>query len=100
MQRRPSYGSKRQLNRGVSSAQYTLGYCLQYGIGIPRNAAKAVEWYQKAAEQGEVPAQYSLGYCLQHGTGIPRNTTKAVEWCQKAAAQGHKEAEKMLRIWR
>ena len=35
---------------GNAKAQGMLGACYENGIGVPQNYAKAVEWYQKAAE--------------------------------------------------
>ena len=62
------------------------------GIGIAKDSAKAVEWFQKAAEQGDADSQNSLGYCLHNGIGIAKDAAKAVEWFQKAAEQGQAPA--------
>ena len=47
-----------------------------------------MEWYRKAAEQGDVIAQCNLGFMYQNGTGIEQSYEKAVEWYLKAAEQG------------
>ena len=39
--------------RGHYQAQLNLGVCYQYGIGVEKDEKQAVEWYQKAAEQGD-----------------------------------------------
>jgi uncharacterized protein len=31
------------------------------GTGVPKDEVKAVEWYRKAAEQGNAVTQYNLG---------------------------------------
>ena len=49
------------------------------------NYEKAVEWYTKAAEEGDSDAQYSLGICYSFGRGVEQNYEKAVEWYTKAA---------------
>ena len=54
---------------------------------------KAVEWYQKAAEQGEVHAQYNLGVMYANGQGVKQDYLKAFEWYQKAAEQGDADAQ-------
>ena len=58
---------------------------------------KAVELYQKAADQGNAHAQYGLGNCYFEGEGVPEDHKKAVEWFQKAADQEHEDAIKALK---
>ena len=47
---------------GDACAQFKLGSCYYYGNGTPIDKTKAVEWWQKAAEQGHKEAQFSFGY--------------------------------------
>ena len=61
------------------------------------NHKKAIEWYEKAAEQGDAEAQYNLGNMYYHGHGVDVNHKKAVEWFKKAAEQGHRRAQIVLR---
>ncbi|MBR4388959.1 MAG: SEL1-like repeat protein, partial [Prevotella sp.] len=35
-----------------------MGLCYENGTGVAKDEAKAVEWYRKAAEQGDARAQY------------------------------------------
>ena len=72
------------------------------GEGTETDKAKALYWYEKAAEQGDAEAQYKCGrmYCMGEGTAEDR--AKARMWLQKAAEQSgvkcwRKEAEKLLR---
>lgn len=37
---------------GHVTAQFSLGWCHQFEVGIAKDLAQAVEWYRKAAEQG------------------------------------------------
>jgi hypothetical protein len=46
---------------------------------VSQNAAKAVEYFTLAANQGDADAQYSLGLCYEYGTGVSQNAAKAVE---------------------
>ena len=57
------------------------------------NFTKAVECFQKAAEQGDAMAQYNLAQCYRKGYGVPQNYTEAVKWYRKAAEQGYAEAQ-------
>jgi len=41
-------------------AQNNLGHCYLNGFGVEKNVIKAVELFQKAAEQGNANAQYQL----------------------------------------
>ena len=63
------------------------------GRGVKQDYIKAVEWYQRAAEQGYAAAQYHLGVMYDNGQGVKQDYIKAVEWYQKAAEQGHAEAQ-------
>jgi len=77
-------------NMGLVDAQSCLG--LGYGSGIwgfPKDSTKAVEWYTKAAEQGDADSQTSLGVCYRDGDGVKQDYAKAAEWLSKAANKGH-----------
>ena len=39
-----------------------------------KNEQKAVELYQKAAEQGYANAQYNLALCYKKGTGVEKGS--------------------------
>ena len=56
----------------------------------------ALEWYLKAAEQGNAKAQYSLGYCYYWGKGVEEDKKEALKWYRKAADQGHSDAKECL----
>ena len=45
---------------GDAEAQYKLGNRYYYGTFVEKDYGKAVYWYTKAAEQGDVAAQISL----------------------------------------
>lgn len=45
---------------GDIDAQRNLGVCYQYGTGVDKNVAKAIEWFTKAAE-GDITAALYLG---------------------------------------
>ena len=57
------------------------------GQGVAQDYAKAREWWEKAAAQGDVDAQYNLGFMYYDGRGGVRNYAKAREWFEKVAAQ-------------
>lgn len=55
-----------------------------------------MEWYKKAAEQGNDEAQDMLGDFYYYGNGVEKDLAKALEWYKKAADQGNKNSEDML----
>jgi TPR repeat protein len=88
---------------GLSSAQYFLGTLYDDGLGVPRDYAKAVEWYKKASEQNDSDAQNKLGAKFAEGSGVKKDLTQALKWFTIAAANGNEKgkdnrdkAEKLL----
>ena len=69
-------------------AQYFLGYAYQAGEGVEKNDTKAVEWYQKAAAQGNAASQRILASLYATGTGVPKDIVFAYAWLNIAAASG------------
>ena len=53
--------------QGLAAAQYSLGFCYYNGYGVPQDYAQAVQWYRKAAEQGNAAAQEALRQMRQLG---------------------------------
>ena len=51
--------------RGIASAQHSLGFMYVSGQGVAQDFALAVEWYLKAANAGLEHAQYNLGVMYQ-----------------------------------
>ena len=63
------------------------------GQGVDVNHKKAIEWYKKAAEQGDAEAQCTVGGMYRHGQGVDKCDSSAMRWFAKAAAQGFEEAQ-------
>ncbi len=82
--------------RGDRIAEYQVGVMYERGIGVNRDWAKAVEWYEKSAWQGHVDAQYNLALMYAAGRGVEQNEEHAMIWLAKAARQGDREARKLL----
>jgi len=73
-----------------------LGYCYFYGQGVPKDEAKAVYWYRRAAKAGDNKAQYNLALCYAAGEGVGKSQKWANYWLRRAASQGHLQAKKRL----
>lgn len=71
--------------------------CYARGNGVEEDMKQAVEWWRKAAEQGDVSAQAVLGFCCLSGDGTAKNKKESVKWFRKAAAQGHSGAQQALK---
>src|SRR5215471_5099468 len=52
-------------NEGDKVAQTYVGEIYEKGLGVQPDYARAIEWYQKAAEQGYARAQINLGYLYE-----------------------------------
>jgi uncharacterized protein len=55
-----------------------------------------MEWYRKAADQGNAYAQYNIGRLYDNGWGVEKDYTKALAWYQKAADEGDEDAKAAL----
>jgi TPR repeat protein len=65
--------------------------------GFAPDAARAADWYERAALAGSAEAQRKLGMLLaKGGAGLPADPGKAKTWLQQAAAQNDAEAKKAL----
>ena len=58
------------------------------------DAAAAVPFYRRSAEQGNAAAQWALTFgCLMHGWGVEEDAALAVRYYRMAADQGHGQAQ-------
>jgi len=87
---------KTKAEKGDAEAQVNLAGCYAKGIGVVKDQTKAVEWFKKAADQGNAKAQASLG--LHYLLFPPNDYQKAAELFQKAAIQGVDIAQAYLGI--
>ncbi len=53
----------------------------------------AVQWFRKAADQGNDNAQFLLGVMYRNGEGVPQDYALSVLWFRKAADQGDASAQ-------
>ncbi len=66
--------------------------------GLAQDAAMAVSWYRKAAEQGDADGQNDLGRMYELGKGgLAQDAATAVSWYRKAADQGNAPAQENLK---
>ncbi len=82
---------KQKADAGDAAAQVVLGtFLARYFL-----ATEALEWYSKAAAQGNVQGQYTLGHILlfgNSGTDLPpvrANPAEGIRWTFRAATNFH-----------
>ena len=73
-------------------ASYLAGVVLENGIGKPKDAGKAEDWYRKAANKGQVQAQMAMGRIAE---GKHKND-QALAWYSRAALKDYKPAQAAL----
>lgn len=82
-----------------SLAQFNMGVMCANGQGIPKDDAKALQWFQKAAGQGDCGAQFHLGNIHQRSSfgastvNATESRIEAYKWFHLAAAQGYLGAQ-------
>lgn len=73
-----------------------LGDAYNYGIGVPKDAAKAEQNYIRAAITGSADAQFALGNYYRGSNGSVSDFRNSAEWLTKSAQQGHSMAQLSL----
>ena len=72
-----------------ADAQCRLGQCYQFGRGVEINVHRAIQWYNRAAGQGNLDAMYNLG--LEKEIFGSRDDARIIY--TKAADKGHLHAK-------
>jgi TPR repeat protein len=75
---------------GQSSAvsEQLVGQGFLLGAGLPKNYAKAIDWYTKAADNGNTEAQNELGFLYFIGKGVEQDIEKGGAYFLMAARGG------------
>ena len=69
-----------------------LGELYANGLGVPRDDAKAAEWYKLAADRGDSNAMFALAIFALNGRAGPRDRDASAKWLAAAAKLGHPTA--------
>ena len=51
---------------------------------MPANPAKAVEYFQRAAQEGDAEGMYRLALCYAEGRAVEADPARALRLCQEA----------------
>jgi SH3-like domain-containing protein len=77
---------------------FNLGVAYWEGRGLNKNFSQAVDWWERAAESGDVASQYNLGLAYYLGKGAQKDIDKARSWLSQASDQGHADANRVLGV--
>ncbi len=67
----------------VLAAQYYMGVCYEYGIGMEKNPQEAFFMFRKAAERGLPDAMYRLANLYSKGIGVGKDLSRSSEWLSR-----------------
>lgn len=73
---------------GDDTAQLSIGFFYDHGVGVRRNKATAMQWYRRAYRSGSAMAAINIGLVFRE-RGQPR---AALRWFHRALAKGETEA--------
>lgn len=77
-------------------AQYNLGVLFDEGRGVSSNRTKAMQWLEKAAQQGYSRAQHNLALLYIGVLGPERDPEKGRFWLERAASKGFPRSQYTL----
>ncbi|MEI6714250.1 MAG: tetratricopeptide repeat protein [Verrucomicrobiota bacterium] len=86
--------------KGDPQKQCGLGSCYLYGTGTPINKPKAMEWFQKAAAQGNLTAQAHLSYFQATGTNKQDKEKGILLLNQTAIKNGVQACKYLVQIYK
>lgn len=83
---------------GDADAQYNIGWMYLNGYGLRTNENLALEWWQKASEQGHADANFSIAMLYDLGDGdVREDHSKAIDYYLLAANDGQDDAIAILK---
>src|ERR1700733_12976339 len=74
---------------GLPAAQLRLGRMLLEGHGVTKNAALAIFWFRRAADQLDAEAMNMMGRCHENGWGTHPDLGTAAQWYRQSACREH-----------
>lgn len=81
---------------GNGDAQYALGWMYHHGYGLAINDNKAIEWWEKAANNKHPEATMALALLYQYGgKGIKRDRVRAVSYFMRAVKDNDDDDAKL-----
>ena len=82
--------------QGDPIAMEKLADMYRAGKQVTADMNKALQWYEKAADNGEVSAMVVLGDIYREGVDVSQDKEQAINWYEKASDSGHTMAKLRL----
>lgn len=70
------------------NVDFDEGYAWSRGLGVPRDYARALSSYRKAADAGDARAMNNIGVMALQGRGLGPSSSEASSWFEKAIGGG------------
>lgn len=84
-------------DEGDPEAQYNIGWMYLNGYGLAINDSLALEWWQRASDQGYTDATFSMAMLYSLGEGqVKKDMGKAIDLYLLAALEGHEDARMII----
>jgi TPR repeat protein len=84
---------------GIAQGNFCVGFYYMEGkAGMPKDPARGVSYFRKAADEGYVSAYEYLGMFYKHGTGVQLDFPEAEKWYRKGAEAGDPVAQNDLAV--
>lgn len=82
--------------KGDVDAKFDVAVANFVARGTPQDHARALHWFERAANLGHAGAHYYLGYMYAAGVGTDPDPRKSTQHYVSAAELGHPEAQYMI----
>lgn len=83
---------------GDAEAQYNIGWMYLNGYGLAMNDSLALEWWQRASDQGYTDASFSIAMLYSLGEGqVRKDMDRAIDYYLMAVEDGHEDALMIIR---
>eukprot|EP00534_Pseudo-nitzschia_fraudulenta_P008011 CAMPEP_0201143318 /NCGR_PEP_ID=MMETSP0851-20130426/5080_1 /ASSEMBLY_ACC=CAM_ASM_000631 /TAXON_ID=183588 /ORGANISM="Pseudo-nitzschia fraudulenta, Strain WWA7" /LENGTH=318 /DNA_ID=CAMNT_0047417515 /DNA_START=132 /DNA_END=1088 /DNA_ORIENTATION=+ len=77
-----------------ADAAHDLAVIYEYGRhGVEIDVVAAAEWFERAAQKGNIESMVELGLCYELGCGVEQSDEQALDWYTRAANLGHATAK-------
>nr|WP_314264779.1 tetratricopeptide repeat protein [uncultured Moellerella sp.] len=94
------YHKTLEINSNHSMALHLIGASYQWGWGVKKDLARAIPFYERAAELGNVSSCHNLFDIYIIGNGdIVKNIEKAKYYAEKAANSGSEKYKYVIDNW-
>lgn len=82
--------------QGLPAAQVKVGLSYKNGVGVAKDLAEALRWFQRAASGGLESAGYEAAWCLLNGGKYIEDHGKAVALLHPLAQKGNPDAQYLM----